>query len=100
MSTLNLPPLPESFRHFPKVERDMMQAHALAAYLAGRDAGLDEALRALDQAYQKAMRDRLPDEDLDDNDGKFNIGQLSQAFAYSHAKGLVQALKSDAKGGV
>lgn len=88
----NLPPLPESFRHFPKVERDMMQAYALAAYQAGRNAGLEEAAkvprRYAEQLDTSGWGNRFPNE-------------LTSIFnASTNMAGKIRALKSDAKGGV
>jgi hypothetical protein len=76
-----LPPLPESFRHFPKVERDMMQAHALAAYQAGRDAGIDETIAACLTSLKEL--------------GVINRLELSERI-----RDIVAALKSNKKGGV
>lgn len=88
-TTPNLPPLPEGVADEARIFRanllvmpvEQAKAYALAAYQAGRDAGLDDAANHLMKvgAAQNSM---------------------GKSVVYSDAARTVRALKSDTKGGV
>lgn len=69
--------------------------HQLRAYAeqAVRDA-LDHAFNELNVLFMETLKARTPDDDLEDNDEKFNIGICAQALGISRCQHVLQGLNT------
>lgn len=94
-SPIKLPPRPPMDVGLSGQVKFAYSQEALDAYAeqAVRDA-LDHAFNELNALFMETLKARIPDDDLEANDEKFNIGICAQALGISRCQHVLQGLNA------
>lgn len=94
-SPIKLPAIPERILYMAGLWTPDELKGAIHAYAeqAVREA-LDHAFNELNALFMETLKARVPDDDLEDNDEKFNIGICAQALGISRCQHVLQGLNA------